>query len=164
MNMQTVTSLGVRAVILSWALLVALPVGATAEQRSNIAAVTEDTAKDVKNTAVGYTRQTQRAAEGATTPLTREERDEAVKDRIDRKEDRQSVGEYLDDSAVTAKVKTKFMEQKGLDSLDIKVITVDGDVTLMGDVDSANQVGMAESAAKTVDGVRKVTNRLVVKP
>ncbi len=95
--------------------------------------------------------------------LTQDERNKVTMDRIEQKEDKQSVGEYLDDAGVTAKVKSKFIGQKGLDSLDIKVVTVDGTVTLMGDVDNPAQIGLAESVAKDVDGVRNVNNKLVVK-
>ena len=89
--------------------------------------------------------------------------DKAAMRRIERKEDSQSTGEYLNDSAITAKVKGKFVGQEGLDSLDIKVITVDGEVTLMGDVNSQAQIGLAESAAKQVEGVKSVENKLVIK-
>lgn len=83
--------------------------------------------------------------------------------RLERQEDRQTTGEYMDDAGITAKVKAKFVGQKGLDSLDIKVVTVDGTVTLMGDVDNSSQIGLAESTAKEVDGVTKVDNKLMLK-
>ncbi|SBW00126.1 putative Osmotically inducible periplasmic protein [uncultured delta proteobacterium] len=94
---------------------------------------------------------------------TQEEKDEATMNRLQKQEDQQSAGEYMDDAAVTTKVKGKFVGQKGLDSLDIKVVTVDGTVTLMGDVDDKAQIGLAEKVAREVKGVKAVDNRLVVK-
>ena len=90
-------------------------------------------------------------------------KDAATMRNIQSKEDRQTTGEYLDDAAITAKVKGTFVGQKGLDSLDIKVVTVDGAVTLMGDVDNQSQIGLAENAAKQVEGVKRVDNQLVLK-
>ena len=84
-------------------------------------------------------------------------------DRLQQKEEGQMTGEYLDDAEVTAKVKGKFITQKGLDSLDIKVVTVDGTVTLMGDVDDKAQIGLAENVAREVEGVKRVDNKLVLK-
>lgn len=94
---------------------------------------------------------------------TRDASNNATMDRLNAKEDRQSVGEYLDDAGITADVKAKFLVQKGLDSLDIKVVTVDGTVTLMGDVDNSSQISLAENVAKEVKGVRKVDNKLMIK-
>ena len=90
-------------------------------------------------------------------------KDDATMRRLQRQEDNQTVGEYMGDAAVTAKVKSGMLGEKGLDSMDIKVITVDGTVTLMGDVDNRSQVGLAESVARQVEGVRNVDNKLVVK-
>lgn len=74
------------------------------------------------------------------------------------------VGDYLADANVTAHVKTRFLGQSGLDSLDIGVRTESGVVTLEGQVDSAAQVVLAEKVAHEVGGVKAVVNRLSVKP
>lgn len=74
-----------------------------------------------------------------------------------------SVGEYLDDAGITTAVKAKFLGQKGLDSLDISVETVDGVVMLTGEVDNAAQIGLADNVAKEVKGSKKIDNRLTVK-
>ena len=92
----------------------------------------------------------------------RKTRDDATKAYLDHKEDHQSMGEYMDDAGITAKVKAKFLGQKGLDSMSIKVTTVDGVVTLMGDVKDSGQISMAESVARQVKGVKSVDNKLVL--
>lgn len=73
-----------------------------------------------------------------------------------------AVGEFLDDTAITAEVKGKVLARKGLDSLDISVKTVDGVVTLSGKVESLAQVELAEKTTLEVKGVKKVINALTV--
>ena len=74
-----------------------------------------------------------------------------------------SMEHYVDDSKLTALVKSHFLTVKGLDSLDIKVITENGVVTLSGDVDNRSQSALAEQSAKQVDGVKSVVNTLRVR-
>ena len=74
-----------------------------------------------------------------------------------------SMENYVDDSKVTALVKGHFLNVKGLDSLDIKVITENGVVTLSGDVDNQSQSALAEQSAKQVEGVKSVVNTLRVR-
>ena len=74
-----------------------------------------------------------------------------------------NVKHYLDDSKVTAQVKGQLLGQKGIDSLDIKVVTENGVVTLSGDVDEQSQISLAESVARKVDGVVSVVNNLIYK-
>lgn len=72
-----------------------------------------------------------------------------------------NVKNYLDDSKITALVKGQLLTQKGIDSLDIKVVTENGIVTLSGEVEELSQISLAESVARKVDGVLSVVNRLV---
>lgn len=72
-----------------------------------------------------------------------------------------NVKHYLDDSKITALVKGQLLTQKGIDSLEIKVVTENGIVTLSGEVDEKSQISLAESVARKVDGVVSVVNRLV---
>lgn len=74
-----------------------------------------------------------------------------------------AVGEYVGDAAMTTAVKTKLLAAKGLDSLDIHVKTVDGAVTLSGEVENAAQVELAGKVAKEIKGVKEVVNNLSVK-
>ena len=75
---------------------------------------------------------------------------------------KQTVGEYIDDSVVTAGVKRKILEEKMLSALEISVTTKDGVVTLSGNTDTAEHSLLAERVAKLVDGVKKVVNELKV--
>jgi hyperosmotically inducible protein len=76
----------------------------------------------------------------------------------------ESAGEYTDDSAVTAKVKTALLEDPGLKSLAVSVETYRGQVLLSGFVNSPVQIEKAVSTARAVSGVQSVKNDLHVKP
>ena len=73
-------------------------------------------------------------------------------------------GEVIDDSAVTTKVKSALLAEKGVNSLDINVKTFDGVVQLSGFVDSQWQIDKATEVAMAVNGVHKVRNDLIHKP
>ena len=75
-----------------------------------------------------------------------------------------TVGSYMDDSAITTAIKSKFLAQKGLDSLDLKVETTNGVVTLRGQVTNTSQQNLAVKIARETDGVRKVVNKISVMP
>lgn len=75
----------------------------------------------------------------------------------------ESAGEYVDDSAVTAKVKAAILEDPALKTLQISVKTYKGVVQLSGFVDSKEMVGRAGEVAGKVSGVREVKNDLIVK-
>ena len=71
---------------------------------------------------------------------------------------------YVSDSAITTELKAKFLAEKGLDSLDIKVATTNGVVTLRGQVEKEYQSGLAEKIARGTKGVRGVNNKISVMP
>jgi len=76
----------------------------------------------------------------------------------------ESTGEYLDDTAVTTKVKTALAKDPGLKTLvDTSVRTDRGVVTLSGAVDNADLKARASQIASTVPGVQSVKNDLMVK-
>ena len=75
-----------------------------------------------------------------------------------------SAGETIDDSVVTAKVKAKLIDDPVTKAGQISVETFKGTVQLSGFVDTAESKSRAETVAKSVDGVGKVKNSLVVKP
>ncbi|MHB8765567.1 MAG: BON domain-containing protein [Deferrisomatales bacterium] len=77
---------------------------------------------------------------------------------------RQSTGEYVDDSAVTAKVKAELGADKMASLLQISVGTYKGVVQLSGFVNSREAAEHAVAIAQKVNGVREVKNSLVVKP
>lgn len=74
-----------------------------------------------------------------------------------------STGEYVDDSVITSKVKTRLIEDQALKAFQIDVETFRGDVLLSGFVDSPEQISKAVEVAKSVDGVKAVKNSLIVK-
>jgi osmotically-inducible protein OsmY len=76
---------------------------------------------------------------------------------------RESTGEYIDDSAITTKVKAAIFDESTLKTLQINVKTYKGVVQLSGFVDSAHSVTRAGEVAGSVNGVVSVENDLVVK-
>ncbi|PSJ16136.1 BON domain-containing protein [Nitrosomonas supralitoralis] len=76
-----------------------------------------------------------------------------------------SVGEFVKDSAITTQIKAKILTSKDIDSLHIKVDTDnDGIVVLTGAVKSTAEKDKVHNIAHSVDGVRKVLNRLIIDP
>lgn len=76
---------------------------------------------------------------------------------------RQSTGQYIDDSAITAKVKSKLLSDDEVSGLAVEVETYKGVVQLSGFVDSNDEKRRAENLAEDVPGVRNVQNDLQVK-
>ena len=74
-----------------------------------------------------------------------------------------STGEYVDDSVITTKVKTKLAADDFLKSFQIGVETYKGVVQLSGFVNSRAAVDKAVEIARTVKGVTSVKNDLIVK-
>jgi osmotically-inducible protein OsmY len=75
----------------------------------------------------------------------------------------ESPGEYVDDSVITSRVKTRLIQDQALKGFQIGVETFRGDVLLSGFVDSPEQIKRAVELAKSVPGVKSVKNSLVVK-
>lgn len=75
----------------------------------------------------------------------------------------ESTGEYLDDTAVTTKVKSTILGDSKLKVLQINVKTFKGIVQLSGFVDSESAATRAVELARTVKGVKMVNNSLIVK-
>jgi len=76
---------------------------------------------------------------------------------------REGTGEYVDDSAITTKVKAAILNEPSLKVLQINVETFKGEVQLSGFVDTAQSVKKAGEVARGVTGVRSVKNSLIVK-
>ena len=74
-----------------------------------------------------------------------------------------SAGEILDDSVITAKVKTAIFNEKELSAAEIKVVTYKGEVQLSGFVSEASVVPKATAVALTVKGVSSIKNDITVK-
>ncbi len=71
----------------------------------------------------------------------------------DAAEDRSKVGEYVDDAAITTKVKFALTKDEGLKGLKISVETVNGVVHLDGQVATALERERVIAVAGAVEGV-----------
>ena len=77
---------------------------------------------------------------------------------------RESPGEWLDDSTITAKVKAKFLTDPVVSFFAISVETFRGVVILSGFVNTEQQRDRAVALSKEVPGVKEVQSALVIKP
>ncbi|MBE0602385.1 MAG: BON domain-containing protein [Deltaproteobacteria bacterium] len=75
----------------------------------------------------------------------------------------EGTGEYIDDSAITTKVKAEILGESTLKVFQINVETFKGEVQLSGFVDTAEKVKKAGEIARGVKGVKSVKNNLIVK-
>lgn len=75
----------------------------------------------------------------------------------------ESTGQYIDNSALTAKVKAAIFNDPSLKSMEINVVTYKGEVQLSGFVSSVTQAEHAVDVAQKVSGVTSVKNDMRVK-
>lgn len=75
----------------------------------------------------------------------------------------ESTGGYVDDSTITAKVKSDLVGDNKVSSTDVHVKTYKGVVDLSGFVNSEAEITEAGIVARQVSGVRTVHNNLIVK-
>lgn len=76
---------------------------------------------------------------------------------------KESTGQYVDNSVLTAKVKTAIFNEPTLKSSEITVETYKGEVQLSGFVSSIDQTNKAVEIAKSIPGVTAVKNDMRVK-
>lgn len=76
---------------------------------------------------------------------------------------KESTGEYMDDSVITTKVKAKIFDDPMLKVLQINVETFKGEVQLSGFVNSAAASAKAVEVTRSVKGVQSVKNSLIIK-
>lgn len=76
---------------------------------------------------------------------------------------KESTGQYIDDSAITTKVKTALLNEPELKSIEISVETFKGQVQLSGFVSSQASIDKAVKVAQGVGGVTSVKNDLKLK-
>ena len=75
-----------------------------------------------------------------------------------------TTGEFTDDAALTARVKSAIATEAGArTAAAINIETYRGVVQLTGFADSPEQASKAEAAAKKVNGVRSVKNDVRIK-
>lgn len=75
----------------------------------------------------------------------------------------ESTGEYIDDSAISTKVRADIIADKDLNLFQIDVTTYKGVVQLSGFVNSQDLKTRAGQLAAGVEGVKSVKNNLIVK-
>lgn len=76
---------------------------------------------------------------------------------------RRSVGQVVDDAAITAGVKAAIVNEPTLKVSEIQVETYDGVVQLSGFVSSAANIATASTVARSVNGVKSVKNDIRLK-
>lgn len=76
----------------------------------------------------------------------------------------ETVGAYVDDTAITTSVKARFVDNKEVDATSIRVETLNGTVMLSGFAKSTTERNTAESIARGVSGVKAVKNEIAVRP
>ncbi len=76
----------------------------------------------------------------------------------------QTVGSFVDDTAITTAVKAKYAEDKTVAMTSIGVETLNGVVQLSGFAKSAAEKAQAETIARGVKNVRGVRNDIVIRP
>jgi hyperosmotically inducible protein len=74
-----------------------------------------------------------------------------------------SVGTEIDDSVVTAKVKSALLSDPEVKSFDLKVETRKGEVLLSGFVANQGQMDRAVQVVRGVPGVRIISNSMALK-
>jgi osmotically-inducible protein OsmY len=90
--------------------------------------------------------------------------DAAAKQRERRTDNDRDFDEAVEDASITASVKSRLLWNDTTDGLDIEVDTMRGDVTLSGNATTQAEKDLATRLALRTDGVRRVDNRIEVKP
>jgi osmotically-inducible protein OsmY len=79
-------------------------------------------------------------------------------------QEKRTAGTYIDDSAITAKIKSKMIGDNTVKAHQINVDTFQGNVQLNGFVDNDSQKMRAEQIARDTKGVVSVQNNLQLRP
>lgn len=78
--------------------------------------------------------------------------------------DQETVGAYIDDTAITTSIKSRFVSNKEVAASSISVETLNGVVMLSGFAKNETERNTAESIARQVKGVKSVRNEIVIRP
>ena len=87
----------------------------------------------------------------------------SVQNNVTLKDGTTTVGNKVDDTITTAKVKAALVADEAIKSMDIGVVTRKGEVQLSGFVNSKSQIDRAVMIAAKVDGVSRVNNEMSIK-
>jgi len=78
--------------------------------------------------------------------------------------DQETVGAYVDDTALTTRVKAKFAADPTVSAMSIGVETLKGTVQLSGFAKNTDEKAMAEKLARETSGVVAVRNDIAIRP
>ncbi len=87
----------------------------------------------------------------------------AIDNKLELKGAATTVGNKIDDSVVTTRVKSALLADTTVKSFDIAVQTRKGEVQLSGFVDNQGQIDRAIAVARGAEGVSAVTNNMSIK-
>ncbi|MBN9412646.1 MAG: BON domain-containing protein [Candidatus Paracaedimonas acanthamoebae] len=76
--------------------------------------------------------------------------------------DRETPGEYIDDSGKTANIKSLLIAEPSLNATEIHVDTFKDTVQLSGFVKTREQANTAERIARQTKGIKKIINNIKV--
>lgn len=77
---------------------------------------------------------------------------------------RLTLGTEIDDSVVTARIKSALLADASMKRLDVSVMTRKGEVMMRGSVASQAQMDRVVQIATAIEGVQSVSNSLQIKP
>ena len=75
-----------------------------------------------------------------------------------------SVGQYVDDTTITTRVKARLAEDRTVSAMRIQVETLNGTVQLAGFAASDAEKQKAAELARGVPDVKEVRNNIIVRP
>ena len=79
------------------------------------------------------------------------------------KRGQESVGAYVDDTAITTSVKSRMIDNKNVDAAAISVETLNGTVMLSGFAKNLTEKTTAQDLAWKVKGVKAVKNEIAIR-
>lgn len=76
---------------------------------------------------------------------------------------KRGTGEYIDDAAISSRIKTAFATSPDVKATEVQVETYKGTVQLSGFVDSSESALRAAQIARQTPGVKEVRNSMVIR-
>src|SRR5512139_889825 len=77
--------------------------------------------------------------------------------------DQRNLGTQYDDEKITMAIRSKFLEDKGVNYMDISTYCYNGNVYLVGEYEKVEQKNQAVKLAAQVPGVKSVTDHFLPK-
>lgn len=106
---------------------------------------------------------TQARIDNAIALVRRIEGVKGIENGMSVKDGKSTVGNTVDDSIVTTKVKSALLADSSVKSFDIAVVTRKGEVQLSGYVENQGQADRAIEIARGVSGVQNIKNEMIIK-